>query len=185
MKNTTATLTFQQTEKSHLNGVFKNFVLNVTENRRDGVINNYTCYIFASNKTFVPNVTVDNSTAGNLTSTGNWTVVNGTVVNETTQYSKEDEPIYATAQCSLVAGENSNGSAATGSVVNVFSYQADHFSIELTGLLPYTIYTVYISTCTRVGCGPKANVTFTSDEYSKCIVFPIFYALCLSYLKGF
>ena len=149
-----ATLSFQQPEELHINGILRRFLVNVTENRRDGAIRMYSCYNLVSN--LVKNNTAVNGTFGiNGTATLNETVTgNGT--NGTS--SNRIDIFFASSQCFIT---NANESTY------LFDYKSEHFAISFSGLLPYTIYDVYISACTRIGCGPSANVTFRSLQYSK------------------
>ena len=164
-----ATLSFQQPEHSHVNGILRKFFVAVAEHRRDGSIRNYTCYNLVSDRILVRNVSAVNETGGingtgNLNATGNLNgtdTVNGTNTgNGTGEKPNKVEIFFAKSHC-LVS--DANGTVDTES----FDYKADHFTISFTSLLPYTDYIIYVSTCTIVGCGPSANVTFRTHEYSK------------------
>ena len=158
-----ATLSYRQPEGSHVNGILRKFVITVLEFRRDEVIRNYTCFNLASDRIIVKNNTALNGTGNvNGSSSLNETLIgNGTNMgNNTNQSSNGIEIFVATSHC-VVTDKNENGSTYS------FDYKADHFTVSFTGLLPYTVYTISVSTCTRVGCGPSANTTFRSHEYSK------------------
>ena len=147
-------MSFQQPEELHINGILRRFLVNITENRRDGTVRMYSCYNLVSdlvkNNTAVNGTFNMNGTASlNETSIGNGT--NGTISNDIAIF-------FASSQC-IIANANES--------TYLFDYKSEHFNISFSGLLPYTIYDIYISACTRIGCGPSANATFRSQEYSK------------------
>eukprot|EP00795_Rhopilema_esculentum_P012024 gene12024-2609_t len=134
---------FQQTAPKDLNGIFRKFVLTLVEWRRDNVKKNYTVNLLASNVTSPPAI---------VPTTGAST---GPLMANSSGKSNIQRAFAFFTINSLDSNEITN---------LTFNSSSTYFSIGVSGLLPYTIYDLYVSTCTAVGCGPYGSSTFQTNE---------------------
>ena len=142
-----------QTGPWDLNGVFTEFKVKLTENCRNGTVFEYGFFAVAWNES-VEKVTEDRQASRNETqesssaSVGNITQY---VENGTTQGNSSKSILQATTHMNLT-------DLKLGLTNKVsFNAKAESFGIQISGLLPYTVYNISISTCTRLGCGPAAH----------------------------
>ena len=186
---------WEQTEKSHLNGIFISFNVTVTENRRDGIMNTYTFYADAGqhkdnsihtnttqsrrrrNTGGLPGIAITTPSIGPRGLINNVTNNAINLINKTL-----NDLLYGLLNSSTNSQQqlqNGIGSDRANASINItllhafqrnyvnFSMKSDSFALILTGLLPHTFYNISVRTCTVVGCGPAATTRARTAESRK------------------
>lgn len=103
----------------------------------------------------------------------------GDVINTANQVLNTTNDIIALNQSSSTT--RANGMAmAYANIANMkqtlinkvyFTVRHTSFGIDVSGLIPYTVYNISISTCTVIGCGPTANRNVRTDESGELLNF--------------
>ncbi len=154
IRGNSSVLTLQKPAVDDMHGIFTRLVVNITEFRRNGAMVTITAIGHISNST----AKVDGNGAKNQTNsslagnaTANW--------NSTGSSPKPASTAFNIAN------------VITGGILNAdWDIFSEFFSVDLSGLLPFTDYNVSASVCTKIGCGPSADVPFMTEESSEFLL---------------
>ena len=144
----------EQTGHWDLNGIFTGFKVKLIENCRNGTVFEYGFFAIAWNDSSESKRNTSQSQGsasdGNTTLNGTQHLGNGTT-NITMQGNSSTSSLKATAHMNLTDLKLGLTNKAS------FNAKVDSFAIQISGLLPYTVYNISTFTCTRLGCGPAAH----------------------------